>query len=383
MSLANQDASTRGAGDEGLSAEQAAARLAALREQIDQIDRQLVALLNERAKVVVEVGTIKRQTGSQAIYSPDREQAVLENIKRLNQGPLHDKTLVAVYKELMSGSFALEKPLKIVYLGPDGSFSHLAARQQFGSSVEYVPVRDIASVFDWIERGHADYGLVPIENTTGGSITDTLSKFLNTTVTVCAELAIPVHQNLLANCPMAEIERVYSKPQVFDQCRVWLAHNLPRAELVDMASTTAATQRAASEAHAAAIGSELAGELYGVQAVYTAIEDNSQNLTRFLVIGREGPKPTGNDKTSLLFSVEDRHGALVEVLRCFHDQDINLSKIESHPSPLKKWEYIFFADIEGHRQDERIRVALAGAREHCRQLGILGSYPRGVQRDMD
>jgi len=381
--LTDQDASKGAPGDQGLSAEHAAGHLAELREQIDRLDRQLVALLNERAKVVVEVGAIKRRSGSQAIYSPDREKAVLENVKKLNKGPLHDKTLIAVYKELMSGSFALEKPLKIVYLGPDGSFSHLAARQQFGSSVEYVPVRDIASVFDWIERGHADYGLVPIENTTGGSITDTLSKFLNTTVTVCAELAIPIHQNLLANCPVGEIERVYSKPQVFDQCRVWLAHNLPRAELVDMASTTAATQRAATEPHSAAIGSELAGELYGVQVVYTAIEDNSQNLTRFLVIGREGPKPTGNDKTSLLFSIEDRHGALVEVLHCFHDQNINMSKIESHPSPLKKWEYIFFVDIEGHRQDEKVREALAKAREHCRQLSILGSYPRAVQRDVD
>lgn len=381
--MADRDASNQGAGDQGLSAEHAAGHLAELRDQIDRLDRQLVALLNERAKVVVEVGLLKRRSGSQAIYSPDREKAVLENVKKLNEGPLHDKTLVAVYKELMSGSFALEKPLKIVYLGPDGSFSHLAARQQFGSSVEYVPVRDIASVFDWIERAHADYGLVPIENTTGGSITDTLSKFLNTTVTVCAELAIPIHQNLLANCPIAEIERVYSKPQVFDQCRVWLAHNLPRAELVDMASTTAATQRAAGEPRSAAIGSELAGELYGVEVVYTAIEDNSQNLTRFLVIGREGPKPTGNDKTSLLFSIEDRHGALVEVLRCFHDQDINMSKIESHPSPLKKWEYIFFVDVEGHRQDEKLREALVKAREHCRQLSILGSYPRAVQKDVD
>lgn len=378
--MADED---RSADTESMSREAGDARLAELRVKIDLLDRQLITLLNERAKVVVEVGQIKRQSGNLQIYSPDREHKILANVLKLNEGPLHDKTLLAVYKELMSGSFALERALKIVYLGPDGSFSHLAAREHFGMSVEHVAVRDIASVFEWIEREHADYGLVPIENTTGGSITDTLSKFLNTTVTVCAELAIPIHQNLLANCPVAEVNKIYSKPQVFDQCRTWLAHNLPRAELVDMPSTTAAAQQAAKEPHSAAIASALAAELYELGVVFSAIEDNSQNLTRFLVIGREGPKPTGNDKTSLLFTLEHRHGALVEALNCFHNKGINMTKIESHPSPLKKWEYIFFVDIAGHRDDDCIREALVEVRQHCRQLGILGSYPRAVQRDID
>lgn len=358
------------------------ARLDDLRDQIDRLDAQLVQLINDRAQVVVEVGKVKRELGlMEQIYAPDREHAVLEHVRGMNAGPLRDSTLVAIYKELMSGSFALEKPLQIVYLGPDGSFSHLAARRQFGASVDYVPVRDIASVFDWIEREHADYGLVPIENTTGGSITDTLSRFLSTTVTVCAELALPIHQNLLANCPVGDIQRVYSKPQVFDQCRTWLAHNLPRAELVEMPSTTAAAQRAAEELHAGAIASELAAELYDITVAYTAIEDNSQNLTRFLVIGREGPRPTGDDKTSILFSVEDRHGALVEVLNAFQHKGINMTKIESHPSPLKKWEYIFFADLQGHRDDDLMLGALREAQVHCRSLEILGSYPRAVTRD--
>lgn len=365
-----------------LSKEAAEGRLAELRQRIDQLDKELVELLNERARVVVEIGHLKRRTGNMQIYSPDREHEVLRHVTELNEGPLKNQTLVAVYKELMSGSFALEKPLKIVYLGPDGSFSHLAARQHFGASVEYVPVHDIASVFDWIEREHADYGLVPIENTTGGSITDTLAKFLNTTVCVCAELAIPVHQNLLANCPVAEVERIYSKPQVFDQCRTWLAHNLPQVELVEMASTTVAAQRAAGEPRSAAIASELAAELYDLQVVYSAIEDNSQNLTRFMVIGREGPRPTGSDKTSLLFSVEDRHGALVEVLNVFHNLGINMTRIESHPSPFKKWEYYFFVDIQGHCEDPALRQALAEARRHCHRLEVLGSYPRAVTRDV-
>ncbi|NIA22357.1 MAG: prephenate dehydratase, partial [Anaerolineaceae bacterium] len=351
------------------------ARLDDLRARIDELDVQIVDLLNKRAEVVVEVGKRKQAIGSTQIYSPDREHQVLANIARLNKGPLKKETLAAVYKELMSGSFALEKPLKIVYLGPDGSFSHLAARQHFGASVEYVPVRDIATVFDSIARGFGDYGLVPIENTTGGSVTDTLNGFLSTHVTVCAELELPIHQNLLANCPACDIKVVYSKPQVFDQCRTWLSHNLPKAELVEMPSTTAAAQRAASEPNSGAIASHLAAELYEINIAFEAIEDNSQNLTRFLALGREGPPPTGNDKTSLLFSVVHRHGALVEVLSIFNAKGINMTKIESHPSPFKKWEYYFFVDIEGHREDAGLREAVAESREHCKQLEILGSYP--------
>ncbi|MBN2582088.1 MAG: prephenate dehydratase [Planctomycetes bacterium] len=354
-----------------------------LRRQIDELDAQLVKLLNERARVVVEVGRHKRATGNLQIYSPDREQQVLQNIAGINKGPLKNETLVAVYKELMSGSFALEKPLKIVYLGPDGSFSHLAARQHFGASVEYVPVRDIATVFDSIARKFGDYGLVPIENTTGGSVTDTLDGFLSTPVTVCAELALPIHQNLLANCSVADIKVVYSKPQVFNQCRTWLSHNLPKAELVEMPSTTVATQRAAVEPNAAAIASRLAAELYNITIAFSAIEDNNQNVTRFLVLGREGPKRTGNDKTSLLFSVVHRHGALVEVLNIFHRKGINMTKIESHPSPFRKWEYYFFVDVEGHREDDHLREALGEARDHCKQLEVLGSYPRAVRHDAE
>jgi len=359
------------------------ARLEEFRVKIDELDAQLVDLLNRRAEVVVEVGKRKRATGNTRIYSPDREHQVLANIARLNKGPLKKETLAAVYKELMSGSFALEKPLKIVYLGPDGSFSHLAARQHFGASVEYVPVRDIATVFDSIARKFGDYGLVPIENTTGGSVTETLNGFLSTHVTVCAELELPIHQNLLANCPVADIKMVYSKPQVFDQCRTWLSHNLPKAELVEMPSTTAAAQRAANERGAGAIASHLAAELYEINIAFEAIEDNSQNLTRFLALGREGPPPTGNDKTSLLFSVVHRHGALVEVLSIFHAKGINMTKIESHPSPFKKWEYYFFVDIEGHREDATVQEALTESREHCKQLEVLGSYPRAVTHDAE
>lgn len=364
-----------------LSAGELEARLENLRRQIDEADVHLVDLLNKRARIVVEIGKLKRQMGSQQFYSPDREQAVLSNVARLNKGPLHERTIHAVYRELMSGSFALEKPLKIVYLGPDGSFSHVAARCHFGSSVEYVPVHDIASVFDWIERENGDYGVVPIENTTGGGITDTLKSFLTTTVTVCAELALPVHHNLLSVSPIGQVRRVYSKPQVFDQCRTWLSRNMPEAELIEMPSTTAAARRAAAEADSAAIASELAAEIYGLQTVFSAIEDSSRNVTRFLIIGREGPRPTGHDKTSLLFSVEHRHGALVDSLNALSSRDINLTKIESHPSPFKKWEYYFFVDVEGHQSDATLREALQELRKHCSRLEILGSYPRAVSHE--
>ncbi len=356
-------------------------RLEELRRGIDDVDARLIDLLNARARIVVEIGQLKRQMGSQQFYSPDREQAVLRNVARLNTGPLHERTIIAVYRELMSGSFALEKPLKIVYLGPDGSFSHVAARRHFGSSVEYVPVRDIAGVFDWIERENGDYGVVPIENTTGGGITDTLKSFLTTTITVCAELALPVHHHLLSTGPIGQVRRIYSKPQVFDQCRTWLSHNMPEAELIEMPSTTAAAQRAAKEPGSAAIASELAAEIYGLQTVFAAIEDSSQNVTRFLIIGREGPRPTGNDKTSMLFSVEHKHGALVDVLEVLSRRNINLTKIESHPSPFKKWEYYFFVDIEGHQTDGTVQAALQELRQHCSRLEILGSYPRAVSHE--
>ena len=359
----------------------AEAETAKLRKRIDDLDLKLVELMNERAQVAVEVGRIKRSQGITQVYSPDREHQVLRHVAEANHGPLPERTLAAVWKELMSGSLALERPLKIIYLGPDGSFSHVAALQHFGSSVEYVPVADIASVFDWIEREHGDYGLVPIENSTAGSITDTLQKFLQTTVTVCAELAIPIHQNLLSNGPLAEIERVYSKPQVFDQCRAWLARNLPQAELVDLGSTTLAAQRAGTEPRSAAIASKMASELYALPIVCPAIEDNPGNVTRFLVLGRRGPKATGHDKTSLLFSVQDRKGALVEVLGVFEAKGLNMTRIESHPSPTGKWEYYFFVDLEGHREDAAMREALAEAKNHCRRLEVLGSYPRAVTNE--
>jgi len=351
-----------------------------LRKQIDDIDARLVAMMNERARCAVQIGQLKRQAGQESVYSPEREREVLERVIAANTGPLSNATLMAIWKELMSGSLALEKPLKVTYLGPEGSFSHLAALEKFGRSVELVAVRDIASVFDQVARGSADYGLVPVENTTGGAIRDTMECFLEVPgpVKVCAEMAMPVHQHLLSKTALDKVKKVYSKPQVFDQCRGWLARNLPQADLVAVGSTAEAALLASRVEATAAIASSMAAELYGLNVLNPAIEDNPQNQTRFLVLGRESAKPTGRDKTCLLFSVPDKAGALVEVLDVFRRYGINMTKIESHPSPTKSWEYLFFVDIEGHAKDEGVGAALDEVKGHTRQLEVLGSFPVAV-----
>jgi len=351
-----------------------------LRRRIDEIDAQLVTLLNERASVAVQIGQLKRESGQASFYAPAREREVLERILASNPGPLPDATLMAIWKEMMSGSLSLEKPLKVAYLGPEGSFSHLAALEKFGRSVQLVGVRDIASVFDQVARATADYGIVPVENTTGGAIRDTMECFLwvHGPVKVCAEMALPIHQNLLSKAPLERVKKVYSKPQVFDQCRQWLTKNLSQADLVAVGSTAEAALLASRVDATAAIASSMAAELYNLNVLSPAIEDNPQNQTRFLVLGRESAKATGRDKTCLLFAVTDRAGALVEVLDIFRRFSINMTKIESHPSPTKTWEYLFFVDIEGHAGDAEVAKALAEARDHTRMLEVLGSFPVAV-----
>jgi len=351
-----------------------------LRKRIDDIDRQLVGLMSERARAAVDIGKVKRENGQESVYSPERERDVLERVIEANPGPLSDATLIAIWKELMSGSLSLEKALKVVFLGPEGSFSHLAALEKFGRSVELIGVRDIATVFDSVARASADYGIVPVENTTGGAVRDTMDSFMwvRGPVKICAEMALPVHQNLLSKATIDRVKKVYSKPQVFDQCRQWLARNLPQADLVAVGSTTEAALLASRVDATAAVASSMAAELYGLTVLNPAIEDNPQNQTRFLVLGRESAKPTGRDKTCLLFSVSHKAGALVGVLDTFRRFGVNMTKIESHPSPTKSWEYLFFVDVEGHAQDENVAKALVEAREHTVQMEVLGSFPIAV-----
>jgi len=349
-----------------------------LRNRIDELDDKIVKLLNERARVVVEIGKLKSKSGGQ-IYAPDREKEVLEKIAKANEGPLPDKCLAAIWREMMSGSFVLERRLRIGYLGPSGSFSHTAAMLKFGQSVEYEPLADIRSIFDEVSKGHCDLGLVPIENTTGGGVIETLDALIDSDVRVCSEVLMTIHHNLLANCSLEQIEKIYSKPEVFAQCRNWLSATFKEAKTIAVASTAKAAQMVADESGAAAIGSRVAAEVYGLRVVCENIEDIANNITRFLVVGREDAKPTGDDKTAILFSTAHKAGALADVLEVFKKYNINLTNIESRPSKKRQWEYYFFVDFVGHRTDEQVQKGLEEARKHCLQLSILGSFPRATE----
>ena len=352
--------------------------LGTLRQKIDDLDRRLVELLNERAKIVVDVGKAKQANGT-PIYAPDREHVVLRRVAEINEGPLPQKTLQAIYRELMSGSFMLEKPLRVGYLGPEGSFSHLAAERKFGSSVEYRPLADIRAVFEEVARGHTDLGLVPIENSVGGGIIDTMDSFIDANVHICAEVIVEIHHNLLANCAPEEIRVIASKPEVFAQCRNWLSTSFKQVQLVPVASSSKAAEMAAAETGLAAIGSALAAELYGLKIIFANIEDNANNMTRFFVISRQPAKRTGQDKTAMMFTTAHRAGALVAVLNVMARHGINLTNIDTRPSKRRNWEYYFFVDAEGHSEDPNFTQALEEARSYCGELHVLGSFPRASE----
>lgn len=348
------------------------------RQQIDQIDEQIVKLLNDRAKVVVEIGKIKHSHKA-PLFAPDREKLILERIRALNQGPLTNRCLEAVYREVMSGSLALEKPLRIGFLGPAGSFSHAASARRFGSSVEYVPLSEIPGVFEEVSRGHIDYGLVPVENSLHGGVVDTLDAFLQSSAKICAEVLITVHHNLLAREPWEQIKTIYSKPEVFSQCRNWLSTTAKDRDVQACASTSRAAELASQQSGVAAIGSALAGELYGLRMLFENIEDNPDNVTRFFVIGREPARRSGDDKTAIMFTTAHKPGALAEVLDVFKENGINLTDIEKRPSKKVNWEYYFFIDAQGHADDAAMKAAIEQARKHCLQLTVLGSYPRATE----
>jgi chorismate mutase/prephenate dehydratase len=353
-----------------------------LRLKIDELDYKIVELLNARARIVVDIGKIKHQSGT-PVYAPDREKIVLDRIRKANHdsgGPLPNSCLEAIYRELMSGSFALEKPLRIAFLGPHGSYSHLASTKKFGSSVEHVPVADIAAVFKEVDRGHADLGLVPIENSTVGGIIESMDAFLeNRSVTIVAEVMIAIHAHLLANCSPEEVKVIYSKIEPLNQCRQWLNATLPGIPRQPVASSSKAAEMAANEPNAAAIGSSLAAELYNLKILFNNIEDNPSNVTRFFAIGKQPAKRTGDDKTSIIFTTAHKSGALVDVLDVFRKFNINLTNIDTRPSQKRNFEYYFFTDMTGHTEDENVKAALEEVKRHCLQLAILGSFPRATE----
>ena len=356
--------------------------LTALRGSIDKIDAQLVQLMNERARVAQEIGKLKAADGAD-VFSAGREAAVLTKIVEANPGPLDQRAVRAIFRELMSGSRALQRALRIAFLGPEYSFSHLAAIEQFGSSVEYVPLANIAAVFEVVNRGHADLGMVPIENSTDGRVADTLDMFLRLPLKICAEVSLRIHQNLLSRSGLGDIQRVYSKWQALSQCRHWLATNRPQATLHEVQSTATAVELAKGESHAAAIASRQASVHYGVAVVQPNIEDRPNNHTRFAVIGHKPADRTGKDKTCIMFETADEAGALHDALGIISKNGVNLTWIESFPAPVdgKTGRYIFFADLAGHLADAPVAAALKALEKKCLRAVSLGSFPRGPSFD--
>ncbi len=346
-----------------------------LRKKIDRIDTHIVSLLNERAQVSKAIGKEKVKTNKE-IYSPDREKEVLTRIKTLNKGEMSDAALKAIYREIMSCSLSIEKPLDIAVLGNPGSYTYSAAKEIFGMQVKYLTCNKIPEIFQKVEQGECDYGVVPIENSTEGAVTWTFDMLVDSELKIRRQHLKEISHNLLSlTKDLNYIWTVYSNPQVFDQCLNWLANHMPRAKTIVVASTTEAAQIAQRRKNVAAIASLEVADLYNLSVIRKGIHDIAHNTTRFLVIGETDSDPTGKDRTSILFSIKDRVGALYSMLAPFYQNRINLTKIESRPSKKKAWDYYFFVDFEGHRLDKNVKRALSRLEDMCKYLKILGSYP--------
>ncbi|HIE44519.1 MAG TPA: prephenate dehydratase [Candidatus Omnitrophica bacterium] len=347
-----------------------------LRKEIDKIDKEILRLLNKRAEVAVQIGKIKKEKGF-SLYCPLREKNLINTLIKKNEGPLPPESIENIYREILSASVNLQKGLTIAYLGPEATFTNEAARKKFGSAANYHSLSSIKEIFTEVEKARADFGVVPVENSTEGVETHTLDMFIESDLKICDEILLPISHYFLSKSKKDEIRMVYSHPQALAQCRIWLQKNLPNVQLKEVYSTAQAARLAAKEKGTAAIASELASKLYNLSVIGQNIEDSSRNVTRFLVIGKEWSKPTGKDKTSLMFSVRDKVGALYSSLKPFYDHKINLTKIESRPSKRRLWEYYFFVDFEGHCEEERVKKALGELKTHCTFLKILGSYSKG------
>lgn len=347
-----------------------------LRHSIDEIDDRILELLNQRAATVIAVGRLKSRE-RRDFYAPSREREIYERLTTENRGPFPNEALKGVFREIISASLALETPMKVAFLGPKATFTHLAAMQQFGLSAELTPQKSIPAVFEDVEKGRAHYGVVPVENSTEGMVSHTLDMFMESDLKIIAEVLLEVSHDLLSRTGRIEdVKKVYSHPQAIAQCRKWLDDNLPNVPAVDVASTALAAQIVNEDYTAAAIASEFAASLYELKVVKKRIEDQVNNYTRFLVIGKKLAEKSGDDKTSLMFSVKDEPGILHRMLEPFAKRGINLSKIESRPFKKKAWEYIFFLDLNGHVSEPDVADAVSELRDCCRFVKVLGSYPR-------
>lgn len=345
------------------------------RSRINDLDEQILNLLNQRAQAAIRIGELKRQA-ELPYHDPEREAEVIARLLRLNSGPLPADGIKAVWREILSAALALEQPLIVAYVGPPATFTHQAAQLRFGALARFVPERSILEIFDAVEKGQAEFGVVPVENSTEGSVNLTLDRLMDSTLLITGEILLEISHHLLSRAPeLSAIRRVCSHLQALAQCRQWLAVNLPKAETVELSSTAAAAERAAADPTEAAIASELAARLYGLPVLRSRIEDNPSNSTRFLVLGRHAMPPSGKDKTSILCSVKHEVGALAKFLEPFARHGLNLTKIESRPTKRRPWEYVFFVDFEGHQASPPVQAALVEVRERCLFLKMLGSYP--------
>ncbi len=357
------------------------AALQRLRARIDAIDAEIQALISERARCAQEIGTVKGLSKTAEFYSPEREAQVLRGVVERNKGPLRDEEMVRLFRELMSACLAQEEPLKVAYLGPEGTFTQTAVFKHFGHSVRALSVPTIDEVFHEVESGIADFGVAPVENSTEGTVNHTLDMFLTSPLKICGEVELRVHQHLMGKMKqISSIKRICSHSQSFAQCRGWLAQYLPDVEKIVVSSNAEAARRARDEEGTAAIAGEAAAEVYGLNVLFSNIEDEADNTTRFLVIGRKTFPPSGEDKTSLLVSARGTEGpgVLFHLLEPLARNQINMTRIESRPSRRKKWDYVFFVDIDGHAEEPHVKKALDEIREQASLFRVLGAYPKAV-----
>ena len=355
--------------------------LASLRQAIDAVDDQVLTLLNRRAGFAAEVGRLKSEAAPEALFhAPKREREILSRLEAENGGPFPVAAVRTIFQEIMSACLSLEKPLRVAFLGPEGTFTHLAARHQFGGSSQALPQGTIQAVFQAVERERADYGVVPVENATEGAVDSTLDAFLDSPLRICAEILLPVDQALLMrpDLDLGGVRRVYSHPQALGQCRRWLEAHLPQADRIEAPSTSEAARLAREDGEGAAVASELAAELFGLKVAEARIQDLAANATRFVVLGPRGAEPTGRDRTTLLAMAQDGPGALLRLLEPLARRGLNLSRIQSRPTRRKLWEYAFFLDIEGHAEDPLLAAALVELQAACASLKVLGSYPQAT-----
>ena len=354
--------------------------LLALRDQIDALDLQIMQAISDRARCAQQVAEVKKQQGDSAYYKPEREAQVLRQIMEQNHGPLDNEEMARLFRQIMSACLALEQPVKVAFLGPEGTFTQEAALKHFGDSAISVPMAAIDEVFRDVLAGSCHYGVVPVENSTEGVISHTLDSFIDSSLKICGEVELRIHQNLLIgpNTNKDNITRVYSHAQSLAQCRQWLNSHLPNVERVAVSSNAEAAKRVQGEWNSAAIAGDMSCQLYGLEKLNDKIEDNPDNSTRFLIIGREEVPPSGDDRTSIVVSVQNKTGALHDLLEPFRRNNVDMTRLESRPSRSSKWSYVFFIDFAGHINDAPVAAVLEELSSGVADLKVLGSYPRAV-----